>query len=251
MFGMTTYGHGHKGRKVSVLVGYVQLNPIENERYYLTVLLNNVRGPTLFEYLLTVIGHCCKSFQEAAHKRGLLHNDDDIEQTLQEASTFRMPPELRRLFTTLLHYCKPANPSSLFNKFYEFMVEDFVLIKNLMHLSKNDVLQKVLQGINDTLESLGRDINEFKLVSFQYVPNEYEKLTREIGSEKNIPVPDEHLQGIHKLKSQQKIAFDTIYSAAMSDSGRVFFVEEREELERVSYTRFCLLTFVPKDTLLS
>ncbi|GAA0139220.1 hypothetical protein LIER_35049 [Lithospermum erythrorhizon] len=105
------------------------------------------------------------------------------------------------------------------------MAEDFVRIKNQMHLSENDVLQKVLQGINDTLESLGRDINEFKLVSFQYVPNEYEKLTRDIASEKNIPVSDEHLRGIHKLNSQQKIAFDTIYSAAMSDSGGVFFVD--------------------------
>ncbi|GAA0167933.1 hypothetical protein LIER_22767 [Lithospermum erythrorhizon] len=54
------------------------------------------------------------------------------------------------------------------------MTEDFVRIKNQMHLFENDVLQKVLQGINDTLESLGRDIIEFKLVSFQYVPNEYE-----------------------------------------------------------------------------
>ncbi|GAA0139222.1 hypothetical protein LIER_35050 [Lithospermum erythrorhizon] len=67
-------------RKKGICLGRLcTVNPIENERYYLRVLLNNVCGSTSFEYLLTVNGHCCKSFQEAAHKRGLLHNDDDIE----------------------------------------------------------------------------------------------------------------------------------------------------------------------------
>ncbi|GAA0167790.1 hypothetical protein LIER_40445 [Lithospermum erythrorhizon] len=105
------------------------------------------------------------------------------------------------------------------------MAEDFARIKGQMHLSENDVLQKVLRGINHTLKALGRHINEFKLVSFQYVPNEYERFIREIASEKNIPVLDEHLRGIHKLNSQQKIAFDTIYNATTLDSGGVFFVD--------------------------
>ncbi|GAA0184576.1 hypothetical protein LIER_31864 [Lithospermum erythrorhizon] len=123
-------------RKKGTCIGRLcTVNPIENERYYLIVLLSNVRGPSLFEYLLRVNGSECSTFQEAAHKRGLLHNDDDIEQTLQEASVFKMPPELH-----------------------------IMRIKNQMRLSSDDVLHKILQGINDTLESLGRDINEFKLI---------------------------------------------------------------------------------------
>ncbi|GAA0152344.1 hypothetical protein LIER_10850 [Lithospermum erythrorhizon] len=67
-------------RKRGISIGRLcTVNPIENERYYLRVLLNNVRSPTSFDYLLTFNGICCNFFQEAAHKRGLLHNDDDIE----------------------------------------------------------------------------------------------------------------------------------------------------------------------------
>ncbi|GAA0183398.1 hypothetical protein LIER_30814 [Lithospermum erythrorhizon] len=39
------------------------------------------------------------------------------------------------------------------------MAEDFRRLQNQLMLSEKDILQKVLEGINDTLESLGRDIN--------------------------------------------------------------------------------------------
>ncbi|GAA0146021.1 hypothetical protein LIER_36242 [Lithospermum erythrorhizon] len=213
-------------RKKWISIGRLYtVNPMENERYYLRVLLNNVRSPTSFDNLLTVHGICCNSFQEAAHERGLLHNDDDIEQTLQEASVFKLPVELRRLLVTLLHHCKPANPTLLFNKFYDFMAEDIVGIKEHIHLTNDDILHKVLEGINDTLESLGRDVNEFNLVSFKFISSQFQRLAREIASERNIPIPEDHLRGIHKLNSQQNVAFDMIYNAVMSNDSGVFFID--------------------------
>ncbi|GAA0172855.1 hypothetical protein LIER_26592 [Lithospermum erythrorhizon] len=92
-------------RKRGVVIGRLcVVNPIENERYYLRVLLNNVRCPTSFDDLLMVGEIFCESFQDAAYKRGLLHNDDYVDKTFEEASVYKMPVKLRRLFATLLHY---------------------------------------------------------------------------------------------------------------------------------------------------
>ncbi|GAA0164023.1 hypothetical protein LIER_39705 [Lithospermum erythrorhizon] len=44
-----------------------------------------------------------------------------------------------------------------------------------------------------------------------------------IASERNIPIPKDDLRGIHKLNSQQKVAFDMIYNATMSNNSGVLF----------------------------
>ncbi|GAA0158769.1 hypothetical protein LIER_15712 [Lithospermum erythrorhizon] len=147
-----------KIKRGAVICRLCIVTPVENERYYLRVLLNNVRCPTSFDHLLTLNGVLLNSFQEAAYKRDFLHNDADIERTMEEASIYRMPVELRRLFATLLHYCRPSDPQLLFKKYYDYMEEDFKRLQNQLMLSEQNILHKVLQGINDTLESLGRKI---------------------------------------------------------------------------------------------
>ncbi|GAA0149376.1 hypothetical protein LIER_36918 [Lithospermum erythrorhizon] len=118
-------------RKRGTVIGRLSVvNPVKNERYYLRIPLNNVRFPTSYNFLLLVDRTMCETFQEAAHKRGLLQNDGDIETTMEEASVYKMPSELWRLFATLLNYY---------------------------------ILHKVLCSINETLESLRKDVNEYHL----------------------------------------------------------------------------------------
>ncbi|GAA0157451.1 hypothetical protein LIER_38463 [Lithospermum erythrorhizon] len=85
------------------------------------------------------------------------------------------------------------------------MAEDFIKFRDQLKLSENDIQHKVLQGINDTLESLGKNVNEYHLVSFKYTSSEFERYTREIMNEKNIPVPEEDLHAVNKLNFQQKM----------------------------------------------
>ncbi|GAA0157298.1 hypothetical protein LIER_38429 [Lithospermum erythrorhizon] len=136
-----------------------------------------------------------------------------------------MPMELHRLFATLLHYCRPSNPQQLFKNYYDYIAEDFKRLQNQLMLSEKSVLHKVLQGINDTLEPLGRDINEYPLVPFTYIATESERYTRKVMAARNIPVPEEDLHAINYLNSQQKEAFDVIFNAAMSGVGGVFFID--------------------------
>ncbi|XP_022003440.2 uncharacterized protein LOC110900870 [Helianthus annuus] len=83
------FGKKQRGRIVSA-------NPAEGERYYLRLLLSNVRGPTSFEHLCTVNGQQCATFWKAALELGLIEDDEYLSQCLEEASTFQFPNALRR-----------------------------------------------------------------------------------------------------------------------------------------------------------
>src|SRR6185503_15485369 len=55
---------------------------------------------------------------------GLLEDDGEWERCLREASTFKMPGQLRRLFAQNMVHCRPANPAALWNTFLPPLTED-------------------------------------------------------------------------------------------------------------------------------
>ena len=73
-------------------------HPAEGERYYLQVLLNHVRGATSFQHLRTVDGVVHPSFREVAEKRGLIEEDNTLDECLSEAADFHMPSKTTRVF---------------------------------------------------------------------------------------------------------------------------------------------------------
>ncbi|XP_076919580.1 uncharacterized protein LOC143580443 [Bidens hawaiensis] len=56
----------------------VSANPAEGERYYLRLLLSNIKGPTSFEDLRTLNGVTYPTFRRAALEIGLIENDDSL-----------------------------------------------------------------------------------------------------------------------------------------------------------------------------
>ena len=95
--------------------------PTEGERYYLHLLLNHIKGATSYTNLKTVNRIETSSFREAALLHGMLYSDDYLEQSLKEASCYQMPYTLRRLFVTILVYCSPNNPKSIWENFEQAM----------------------------------------------------------------------------------------------------------------------------------
>ncbi|GAA0172640.1 hypothetical protein LIER_26428 [Lithospermum erythrorhizon] len=162
---------------------------------------------------------------------------------MEGASTYRMPFELRRLFATLLHYCKPSNPAKLFETYYEHILEDLRRKQSELNLSEDQILHKVLQGINDTLESLGKDVNEYHLVPFKYITSDFERLTREIAPERNLPVLEEDLLAINQLNVEQKTTFDIVFHDDMSAKGGVYFEDGPGGTGKSFLFKVCLLTY--------
>ena len=65
------------------------------------------------------------SFREAAERRGLIKEDNTLDECLIEATLFQMPSSLRRLFATILVFCEPHDVMGLWKKHYDAMLEDY------------------------------------------------------------------------------------------------------------------------------
>jgi ATP-dependent DNA helicase PIF1 len=130
----------------------ISTHPAEGERYFLCVLLNNIAGATSYEHLRTVDSVLLPSFREATERRGLIEEDNTLDECLTEATLFQMPSSLRRLFATILVFCEPHDVMGLWIKHYDAMSEDY----SRNNPSPDLVQQMVLIDIRNMLQSMGR-----------------------------------------------------------------------------------------------
>jgi hypothetical protein len=65
------------------------------------------------------------TFREAIERRGLIEEDNTLNESLAEATGCMMSYALRRLFTTILIFCEPSDVFGLWEKHKEAMSEDY------------------------------------------------------------------------------------------------------------------------------
>ncbi len=107
------------------------VQPSEGERYFLRLLLHHVPRATSFEDLACTNRHLQHptqhaSFKEACQQRGLLQDDAEWAQCMEEAASMASASCLRALFAALLVFNVIANPLALWERFKEDMAEDFL-----------------------------------------------------------------------------------------------------------------------------
>jgi ATP-dependent DNA helicase PIF1 len=210
-------------RKNSVFqVGRViSAHPAEGERYFLRVLLNNVAGATSYEHLRTVDGILLPSFREAAERRGLIEEDNTLDECLTEATLFQMPSSLRRLFATILVFCEPHDVMGLWKKHYDAMSEDY----SRNNPSPDLVQQMVLIDIRNMLQSMGKDIKAFPLPDIDHSYDDASHIPREIFEEASIEQNPKDVLLCDSLNTEQRSAYDEIMAAVCSKQGGLFFVD--------------------------
>lgn len=110
--------------------------------YYLRILLFRVCCPKLFVGLKMINGVAVATFRESALLRGYLFDDASQQVYMQEASTFHMPNDFRRLFASLLVFTRLNSPCKLWLLFEDAMIEDLLRYHketrkefNAMHLN--------------------------------------------------------------------------------------------------------------------
>uniref|UniRef100_A0A803PDK8 ATP-dependent DNA helicase n=1 Tax=Cannabis sativa TaxID=3483 RepID=A0A803PDK8_CANSA len=208
-------------KRGNVIGRIVSTSPMEGERYYLRVLLNHIKGPRSFDELKTINSIIVKTFREAAYLHGLLTSDATFHSCLEEASIYQLPYTLRRLFSTILVYCKPGNPRVLFESFYRAMSEDYVH----QNITLEAVRRAVLEQIRLALLSMDNDINDFQLVDYHVLENDELNTVKDIDEELNYVVTEKDLSLVSLLNVEQKNAYDIIVERVMTMKGGIFFVD--------------------------
>jgi hypothetical protein len=91
--------------------------PASGERFYLCTLLTVVHGPISFEDLHTVNGVLFPTFKDASLQQGLLEDDGEWVQCLEEAAVMHTGRRLWALFATMLIHCVLSDPVGLWKCF--------------------------------------------------------------------------------------------------------------------------------------
>ncbi|XP_031127618.1 uncharacterized protein LOC116029715 [Ipomoea triloba] len=90
-------------RQMGLAIGRIfYVPPRSGEIYYLRCLLNVLRGPTNFEDIKSYKGVIYPTFRDACYARGLLDDDKEYIDAINEASHWSTTRSLRKLFVILL-----------------------------------------------------------------------------------------------------------------------------------------------------
>lgn len=112
-------------RRYRMALGRVTYVPMSvGEAYYLRLLLNIVRGPESYTDIKTVQGVLYKTFKEACYAYGLLDDDKEYIDAIDEASFWVSAKYLRRLFVILLTTFSIALPSNVWDATWKFLCDD-------------------------------------------------------------------------------------------------------------------------------
>lgn len=84
----------NKGDKI--VIRMFSVSPKDEERFYLRMLLQYVRGPQSFQDIRTVDGIVHDTFKAAAVARYLVDGDQEWTKLLEDAARFKMPKQLRQ-----------------------------------------------------------------------------------------------------------------------------------------------------------
>lgn len=197
-------------------------SPMEGDRYYLRLLLANIRASASFKDLLTVSGKVCSTFQEAALEHKLLEGDNVVESCMNEGATIEMPHVLRKLFATLLVFCEPANPEKLWHQFYEDLSEDF------RYRAEEDlslILNQTVQVVQQHLENMGKSLVDYNLSDVLDSCSDVMNPARDVTDALNAPIPSELINARKKLNRAQRAAYKEIITHVKNNKGGAFFID--------------------------
>src|ERR1700752_2203757 len=216
-----------KQRGAKIISRMYFVNPKDTERFYLRALLNIGRGVTSFLDLRTLDTTEYSSYFETAFHAGLVDNDRECFNCLEEAKNFKMPAQLRHLFAFILVYCRPVNVKELWDKYIEHLIEDFQLTSNNRELNITKVLIIIEKYLIQNRLALS-DITGLPTPNYALLEDENYQNT--IAAEELNFDQDELNETLNnnrdRLNPEQKIIYDTIVAALNGNFDKhLFFID--------------------------
>ncbi|XP_019186531.1 PREDICTED: uncharacterized protein LOC109181233 [Ipomoea nil] len=224
--------HPRKSNRSSIgRIFYVP--PASGEIYYLRCLLNIVRGPKSFKDIRTVNGVEYSTFRDACYAHGLLDDDKEYVDAINEASYWSTAHSLRKLFVVLLTSSSIIRPENVWNQVWEHLCEDAQHQQRRL-LKQQDLVLTVEEKKNFGLLELehllgqqNKSLNDFPPMPTPSTDNTRLFHNRLVFEELNYN--SEQLKAdsemmFSKLTEEQRLIFNTVTQDIESNKGGLFFV---------------------------
>ncbi|XP_058225285.1 uncharacterized protein LOC131334341 [Rhododendron vialii] len=219
-------------RQIGYAIGRMYFaSPNCGETFYLRLLLTVVRGPKSYESLRTVNNVIHDTFKLACVARGLLEDDDEWVQCLEEAAIMKSGYQLRRLFCVILTQCSPLQQLELWNRFSIHICDDLAhKIRTLYALpnpTEGQIEDYGLYLLNQMLGETGKSLHDFPPM-----PQPNENWSTAVGNRLIIEHRQLQIQSqqadtetnIGRLNIGQRNAYDAIMCSVFENKGTTFFL---------------------------
>ena len=214
----------------------IPLNAYTKEKFFLRMLLHIVKGPKSFDDLKTVNGFVCENYQRACILLGIFEDDSQIEATFEEAHSITTNGDrLRHIFVTLLVHAMPADPLALWEKFKDYLAEDYIHKLRLKYQEEEKELTEIPDNIYNTvllklkslLEEHGKDLKDFGLPEAEGVlEDEREPLAiREEMDYAHDELAIEAADEEDELNEGQRKFYDEVITDVDNEAGGLFALD--------------------------
>ncbi|XP_078521590.1 uncharacterized protein LOC144790763 [Lissotriton helveticus] len=207
------------------------IHPNQSECFHLRILLQHVHAPTGFDTLFTVNGQLMPTYQAACKELGLIEDDQHWKHTLGDAALSHSPSKLRELFVTILLFCNPSDPLTLWDQYKEDLCEDILHNRRQETNDEsipmsNDIFNQGLIIIDDSVYVLSeKTLKDFKLPQTKRtIHTPYNHTDFENSTENLLQYVAQHLPN---LVPDQTIVYNTIVESVETKDGKIFFLDAR------------------------
>ena len=230
-----------KAQSEDTVIGRVHtVNPVAGDVFYLRILLHNdhCRGRTSFtDMKMLPSGKMCESFKEVCREIGLLKDDMEWQQVLEDSTGTKLCPQLRELFVIILMFCQPSNPLALFNEFWDTWIDDFEQQgKNKkVTLDANQLKTILLLDLEMRLQSFEKELLDFGLPQ----PTQDElKRVQTVASTEHVLIREEMDYDVNKLSGslqeiiplfteEQLVIYNDVLEAVRHENSLLIFIDAR------------------------
>ncbi|XP_071575067.1 uncharacterized protein [Temnothorax nylanderi] len=182
--------------------------------------------------LRTVNGVLCPTFQSTCKALGLLEDDKQWDNTLEEAVLCDSSLKLRELFTVMLAFCQLSEPLSLWEKYKDSFSEDIMrqVERELKGSAQNmidEVYNRCLVMIEDAVMALGGQELE------QYGLPQPKRFGGVLGNRDYLRETNYDVNALEEVVSnneglltdEQFVVYRHVLSSVESGDGQVFFLD--------------------------
>ncbi|XP_074374247.1 uncharacterized protein LOC141714638 [Apium graveolens] len=190
-------------------------------------------GALSFSQLRTIDGTTYDTFKEACGALGLLNNDRQWHDALEENAFSAMSTQIRAMFVNILAYCSVSDPLALWKKDWPTLSDDVLYIRRKIsdniHLTlfEYEIQNYALAEIEKLLNDVGKSLRDFHMMSFpdeRFFHTFVNRLIVEETSYNKEELRLNHDKAHKNLNSRQLDIYNALVDNVNKNKGGMFFV---------------------------